>query len=240
MNNNDFFKAQVWYPILEKYTFPTKFVKLPQEAIEMLATRKIDLASPVSLKVMELLKDPMDKTHGHCFISTDNCSLTDTERFATKRGAIHSPASAWRYLCESKKVALEARKGEVTNICIKPYRNLTRAREFRLFIDNGQLVGASQYWMIRHYRRLVGIKDLYFQKMQDFVKEVAPLIPLEKYTLDIYFKSSLDIFIVDVNEWGAPTCPKLFNWDYDFTKSTPELRLIKAPSKIKGDVNVSF
>ena len=76
--------------------------------------------------------------------------------------------------------------------------------------------------------------------MQDFVKEVAPLIPLEKYTLDIYFKSSLDIFIVDVNEWGAPTCPKLFSWDYDFSKATPELRLIKAPSKIKGDVNVSF
>ena len=50
----------------------------------------------------------------------------------------------------------------------------------------------------------------------------------------------IDDTIVDVNEWGTPTCPKLFNWDYDFTKSTPELRLIKAPSKIKGDVNVSF
>jgi hypothetical protein len=213
---------------------------LPQEAIEMLATRKIDLESPISLEVMKLLKDPMDQTHGHCFISVDNCSLTDTERFATKRGAIHSPASAWRYLCESKKVALEARKGEVTNICIKPYRNLTRAREFRLFIENGQLVGASQYWMIRHYRRLVGIKDLYFQKMQKFVQEVAPLIPLEKYTLDIYFKSSLDIFIVDVNPWGPPTCPKLYNWNEKFDSANSELRLIKAPSKIKGDVNVSF
>ena len=240
MNKNDFFKAQVWYPVLEKYTFPTKFVKLPQEAIEMLATRKIDLESPISLEAMKLLKDPMVQTHGHCFISVDNCSLTDTERFATKRGAIHSPASAWRYLCESKKVALEARKGEVTNICIKPYRNLTRAREFRLFIENGQLVGASQYWMIRHYRRLVGIKDLYFQKMQKFVQEVAPLIPLEKYTLDIYFKSSLDIFIVDVNPWGPPTCPKLYNWNEKFDSANSELRLIKAPSKIKGDVNVSF
>ena len=76
--------------------------------------------------------------------------------------------------------------------------------------------------------------------MQDFVKEIAPLIPLEKYTLDIYFKSSLDIFIVDINEWGAPTCPKLYDWNYDFNQGTPELRLIKAPSKIKGDVNVSF
>ena len=243
MSEQDFCRLPVWYPALAEWTFPTLFVRLRDEAVKYLAAsdeeREAFPESVVEEARKELAK-AMKKGFGQHFISVDCCSLTDTERFETKRGAIHSAETAWKNICSSEKVRQDAREGKVQHICIKPFRNMTLAREFRLFICNGKLAAMSQYNLIRHYYRLDGVKDEYLKLAEDFVAATAWKIPMDKVVADIYITSSSKIMVVDLNPWGEPTDPLLLRtWERDWSEPAG-ICLMDLPRKISGDVNVSF
>ena len=113
-------------------------------------------------------------------------------------------------------------------------------REYRLFIREGKLLAMSQYWLIRHFRRLVKLKDTYWSKAEKFVNEIAPILEMRDCAMDIYFTASGKILIVDVNPWGPPTDPLMLNsWDRDWN-NTSGCFIVPPPHTLSGDVNVSF
>ena len=231
-------KTSNWYQSLADHTFPTSFVKLSPD--ELSALTDGDTTSAVADEVVVRLENPMRSFPGNCFVFTDTVAPTDTERFEGKRGAVHSAKSAWKFLCESEKTKKAAADGLVDHICVRPFRRMTRAREFRLFIKDGVLKGMSQYWLIRHYRRLVGPKDEYWEKAKTLVAAIAWLLPAQTVVMDIYITSHGDILIVDFNPWGSPTEPLMLKtWERDWTEESGNL-LIPPPMTLSGDVNVSF
>jgi hypothetical protein len=238
MKNFSLLKTSNWYHSLAEHTFPTSFVKLSEKELKALADGDTD--SPVAEAIIMRLENPMRSFPGNCFVFTDTVAPTDTERFEGKRGAVHSAKSAWRYLCESAKVKKAAVENEVEHICVRPFRRMTRAREFRLFIKDGALKGMSQYWLVRHYRRLVGPREEYWRKAKDFVAETAWLLPIPTVVMDIYITSRGDILIVDLNQWGPPPEPLMLKtWERDWSEESG-LLLIPPPVTLSGDVNVSF
>lgn len=240
---NNFCAMPEWYTALAEWTFPTMFVKLKEEAVSYLAMsdedRKKNNPDFVSGLVAELGK-AMARITGAKVVSVDTCFPTDTERFENKRGAVHSAESAWSCLCKSEKVRSAAAAGEVKHICIRPYRHMTLAREFRLFVVDGKLAAMSQYNLIRHFYRLDGVKDEYLKLAEKFVSEVAWKIPEERIVIDVYITSSGKVMVVDLNKWGEPTSPLLLRkWERDW--SVPAgIVLMEIPHKISGSVNVSF
>ena len=161
-------------------------------------------------------------------------------RFYHKRGAVYSPESAWRYLASSAKVRNAARNGEVAYLCLKPFRRMNQTREFRLFILDGELVGMSQYHLIRHFRRLEGVKQQYWERALAFFQELRWLLPLSTLVMDIYFTGDGRILVIDLNEWGGRTDPLLFmKWQRDW-KQEPGIRLMPPPTHLSGEVSVSF
>ena len=238
MSNNDFCKLQNWYPELSGYTFLTSFVKLQPEEVEALADGAV--GGPIAYNVINRMKQPMHYMPGNCFVSVDSCAPTDTERFKAKRGSVHSPESAWRFLALSSKVRKAAAKKEVTNICIRPYRRMNQTREFRLFVHEGELVAVSQYWLIRHFRRLEGIKDKLWNHLNNFFNSISWNLPAKNFVMDVYMTSSNKILIIDINPWGGDTDPLLLSrWDRDWSKKIG-IVLMPPPTKIFGEVNVSF
>jgi hypothetical protein len=238
MDNNDFCKMQNWYPALSANTFLTSFIKLQPEEVEALADGAI--GGPIAYNVIKRLRQPMHYIPGNSFVSVDTCSPTDTERFKGKRGAVHSPESAWRFLALSKKVRQAAAKKEVSHICLRPFRRMNQTREFRLFIYKGELVAMSQYWLIRHFRRLEGIRDKLWNHTNAFFKSISWNLPADTFVMDIYITSSKKILIIDLNPWGGETDPLLLGrWDRDWGQKDG-LVLMPPPTKIFGDVNVSF
>ncbi len=238
MRTDDFFRTPVWYPILSEHTFTTYFVRLSFEETGALAAG--ETSGEVAEGVIKRLRYPMDATPGNCFIITDKCAPTDTERFLFKRGAVYSPESAWKYLAASAKVRAAAEAGEVEYIGIRPFRRMDKTREFRLFIKSGNLVGMSQYNLVRHFRRLVGVRDFYLQKASEWFDSVKSEIPITDYTCDIYFTSDNKVLIIDFNPWGPPTSPLLYRkWERDWSGEA-ELLLMPPPMQLSGDVNVSF
>jgi len=227
-----------WYQELADHTFPTSFVKLNTEELKALANG--DSEGDVADEIQQRLKLPMSSFPGNCFVYTDTVAPTDTERFEGKRGAVYSPESAWRFLTESLKVKTAAANGEIEHICVRPFRRMTKPREFRLFIKQGKLKAMSQYWLIRHYRRLEGRKDFYWQEAHDLIEKISWLLPHPDIVMDIYFTSDNQILIIDFNPWGEPTSPLILRtWDREWGKETG-IKLIEPPVSVGGDVNVSF
>ena len=244
--SNKFFRVPEWYMALSPYTWDTKFVKLPEHMIAAFASGMDDDAAKEFLytaegkSLMNELALPMSDIPGNAFAFVDTCAPTDTERFASKGGAVYSPRSALFYLLQSKKVAAAAAANEVEYICLRPFRNITKAREFRLFIFEGKLSAMSQYHLIRHFRRLEGVKERYWRMASGLVDEISWRLPVKTLVMDIYITSSDEILVIDLNPWGGDTDPLMLNtWERDW--SVPAgIQLMEPPVEVSGDVKVSF
>ena len=242
MNAKDFCRMPVWYAKLGQYAFPTRFVPVSPEAAELIASgeAKENLKLLPIAELIDRIDSELDYIPGNCFASVDTCSPTDTMRYYTKRGATYSAKSTFVNLASSYKVQLAASAGEVKNICLRPFRRMSLPREFRLFLRDGKLVAMSQYHLIRHFRRLEGVKAQYWEEAKKFVELIAPELPQEPLVMDIYFTASGKKLIIDFNPWGEPTDPlMLMNWDQDWSKEIG-IVLMAPPVKMSGDVNVSF
>ena len=232
------FRMPEWYPKLYKHCFPTVFLELSAEELDALTLGQTD--SETVRHFLPELKRVMSNFPAPRFFSVDTVAPTDTERFKLKRGAVHSAASAWKILAESEKVRAAAAADLVSSICIRPFRRMQPAREFRLFVKDRKLVGMSQYWLIRHFRRLPDRLDRYWKCAEALIEEIADSLPAADLAVDIYFKKSSEILIIDLNPWGEPTNPLMYNtWDRDWSEPGKCL-IVPAPRMVSGDVNVHF
>ena len=242
-NDSPFWLMPNWYTQLAAHTFITAFIPLNPRTVELLKQGSfddLDEEEALSAQVIEELRQTMSGIPGSSFVCVDSCAPTDTERFRTKGGAVSSPENAWKFLRASEKVRAAAAAGLVTSVCVRPFRNMTAPREFRLFISGGKLRGMSQYHLIRHFRRLEGVKENLWERCQLFINAIAWRLPKEPLVMDIYFTANYErILIIDLNPWGAPTDPLLFKWEENW-EETPGLRVMAPPAEISGDVNVSF
>ena len=239
----NFLSIPGWYPRLGAYAPFTTFVALPEEAQRYLASTERDTfegARALEERMVELFKRPLEAFSGYVFVSVDCCAPTDTERFREHYGAVRRAAQVWNILCASEKVRRSAAKGEVSCVCMRPYHRMNVTREFRLFIRNGGLVAMSQYHLIRHFRRLEGVREKYWTIAAKLIGMIGWMLQEQNLVMDVYISSDDRIRIVDLNPWGPPTDPLLLrSWDRDW--SVPAgLVLMDPPAKISGSVDVSF
>ncbi len=242
MTIEKFCRMPEWYATLGEYAFPTHFIPVDPDLAKLIGTGDMEaiMQNTLSYTMIAELKKVLSDVPGNCFASVDTCAPTDTERYAGKRGATYSAQSTFFNLASSEKVRAAAQAGLVENICIRPFRRMTWPREFRLFLIDGKLMAMSQYHLDRHYRRLEGVRDKYWQMAEKFVQEIAGKLPKEKLVMDIYITSGNEILIVDFNAWGEPTDPLMLrSWDRDWSK-VAGIVLMAPPLQLNGDVNVSF
>jgi len=231
-------RMPLWYPSFASWSFPTVFVRLRPEELAALGAGE-DSGSAVE-GVLPRLDHSLGTFSGSRFVSVDLAAPTDSERFESKRGAVRSAASAWKCLASSAKVRASVAAGHASCICVRPFRRMDQTREFRLFIKDRELKAMSQYWLIRHFRRLEGRKELYWDMAKSFVASVSWCLPSADMAMDIYITSGKEIIVVDLNPWGPPTNPLMLRaWDQDWSREQG-IRLISPPTTISGDVNVSF
>ena len=236
--NLNVFRMPEWYPKLKNDCFPTVFLELDADELEALKNGQSEGEAVESL--LPELKRVMSCFRGPRFFSVDTAAPTDTVRFKEKRGAVYSAASAWKVLVSSEKIRQAAESGLVSSICIRPFRRIQPAREFRLFIRNGKLAGMSQYWLIRHFRRLPGRLERYWKTAQSLVERIAPQLPVPDLTLDIYFKKNSEILIIDLNPWGPPTDPLMYTtWDRDWSQPG-KCEIVPPPHMISGSIDVRY
>ena len=225
-----------WYISLGDFTFPTVFARLCDKEKDIL------LSKQEKVEVLENLTARIERAiaalPGACFVGLDTCSPDDAPLFQRKKSHSHAK-SAIELLKNSKKVQEALTSGTDNTIAIRPYRRMDKTREFRLFIYKNKLSGMSQRNLIRHFRRLDGKREEYWNKAQKFYEEISSLVDEENLVIDIYFTSDGKVLIVDMNDWEKCD-PLLFRkWDRDWNE-TAGLKLMVEPIKLNGDVKVSF
>ena len=218
MQKDDFCRIVNWYPVLGEHSMPAVFLKLNENDIKLLADG-VGNGEAVNSVIARLKKVMRGGALDNYFISTDLCSPTDTERFEAKRGAVHSAESAWYFLANSAKVRQAAAAGNVEYLSIKPFVRIDRTREFRLFIQDGKLRAMCQYNLVRHFRRLEGIKQELYSTVEKWFNELGEL-PIKDLTMDIYLDNDdRDVRIIDLNPWGGTTDPLLLRtFDQDWSQ----------------------
>lgn len=204
-----------WYSTLADYTFPTSFVKLRESDLDLIVN-EVKTGNDAQ-NIISRIKKAQHGFPGATFVFADVVTPTDTLRFVEKKGAVRSAKSAWNTLLASEKVKTAAKNREFEFICVRPFRNFTYPREFRLFIHDSKLKLMSQYLLDRPYQRLILRKEFWWAKAKELVEEISWLLPEKTIVLDVYFTSKDQILLIDFNKWGYPTTPLLANrWDINW------------------------
>ena len=240
MQNDDFCRIVNWYPVLGEHSLRTVFLKLTAEDVKLLADGVG--SGEAAASVISRLKNVMrGGALDNYFISTDLCAPTDTERFEAKKGAVHSAESAWYFLAASAKVRQAAAAGAVEYLAIRPFVRIDRTREFRLFVKDGELRAMSQYNLTRHFRRLEGIKEDLYKTVCKWFKDIKNHVSNKDIVIDIFLENDdKTVKIVDLNCWGEPTDPLLLRTFEQDWSQVSGIKLMLPPTKISGDVAVSF
>jgi hypothetical protein len=229
-------KTSDWYTTLGEYSFPTIFLRLaPDEIQALLASVE---TSACAKGVISRLQIAMKHLPGASFVGADVCAPTDSALY--RKGRVSGGRRAWNQLRSSAKVCEAFRQGLCDRLIVRPFRTMDRAREFRMFIHDGQLVAMSQYCLDRHYKRLVKREKEIWQKGVKFAQQIGSQLPAPTLVADVYLTSTGRLLLVDLNQWGSPTDPLMLRtWDRDW-ETVAGLKLIPRPVRMKGDISVSF
>lgn len=226
-----------WYSTLGEYSFPTVFLHLAPAEIRALVAAEIDGACVRGL--IQRLQTAIRSLPGSAFVGADCCAPTDSPLYRHGRGVAFA-RRAWRLLTSSDKVRQAFETGATEKLTVRPVRRMERAREFRMFFRNRQLVGMSQYCLVRHFARLAKREQFIWRRGQQLAARLAERLPSPDQVVDVYLCSDERLLLIDINPWGDGTDPKLFRtWDRAWDEQ-PGLRLMPRPIDMKGDISISF
>jgi len=227
-----------WYADLGEYSFPTLFVRLDDEEIESLTAGQTD--GPAPRRVARRLQEAIRHMTGAAFVGADVCAPTDSPCFRYGRW-ISFGKSAWKLLASSEKVKSAFLAGHTRRLTVRPFRRMDRAREFRMFIQNGRLTAMCQYHLdLGYLPRIAARRDELWRSARRFVPHLTRLLPARDIVIDVYLRSSRRWLLLDLNPWGPPTDPLLLRrWDRDWSDDAG-LLLAPRPVRMQGDIEVSF
>lgn len=232
------YRVSDWYPSFGSYGFPTMFVRLRQSEIAALVACERDSAA--ARAVIARIHRAVRELPGSGFIHADACSPTDAPLVQQGRAAIRSGRKGWEIITSSDKVRTAFAEGHTERLGVHPYRRMDPVREFRMFVRNRSVAAMSQMCLTRHFARLAGRADEIWRKGVKLFEEIADLIPDDHLVIDVYLTSAGHLMIIDLNVWGDPTDPLLLRrWDRDWSGEIG-LKLIPKPTRLGGDVEVSF
>jgi hypothetical protein len=101
--------------------------------------------------------------------------------------------------------------------------NMNPSVEFRCFVRNRRLIGATQRDM-NYYDFLHADKNMFMGLIEDFFDEkLRDSFPEENFVFDVYIPDPhTKVWLVDINPWAQRTDPLLFSWLELLTMDVPE------------------
>ncbi|CAL9732261.1 cell division cycle protein 123 [Monosporozyma unispora] len=125
-----------------------------------------------------------------------------------------------------------------TELILREWFDVNPALEFRVFVKDGKIIGASQR-DLNYYDYLEALSDTFKDLIDEFVEDVVlPKFPDNSFALDVYIPRPFNkVYLIDINPFARKTDPLMFSWNELITEKEPntnvgeeedyELRLIK-------------
>lgn len=140
---------------------------------------------------------------------------------------MHDLQHAFRECVDSEKI-----ERPEYELVLRQWFDINPALEFRVFIRDGRIIGASQR-DLNYYNYLEPLTNDFKDLIDEFVDEIIlPNFSEKSCVLDIYIPRPYDkIFLIDINPFARMTDPLLFSWNELLTKKMEmdqdyELRIV--------------
>jgi hypothetical protein len=175
------------------------------------------------------LDDAIRRFHGGAFVRLGSRSPKDTMLSMLTRNRAFDGAQALRLLTHgSERIAFDLRRclraAYTPWIFVRRWREIPPEVEFRCFMRDGRLVGASQYHHGSHFEGLDTKETL--EWLKDALLAFFPVLASHSHVTTAIFDLIIDpngerpVTLLELNPYGMSTDPCLFSWragDFDET-----------------------
>ncbi|CAR28525.1 hypothetical protein ZYGR_0S01580 [Zygosaccharomyces rouxii] len=146
----------------------------------------------------------------------------------TEVNEIYLLLNASNYIVHDLEIGQQ--QGNEFELVLRQWFALNPALEFRVFVRDSKIVGASQR-DLNYYKYLESLKDQFKDVFDEFVEETAiPNFPDKSFVLDLYVPRPFNkVYLIDINPFARKTDPLLFSWNELATienQDDYELRLV--------------
>jgi hypothetical protein len=188
-----------------------------------------------------LVKPTMRPATGHLSVH-DRVEIANADTIAFVKGIrqlfkIKSGAEAIAMLKMSERVRSDLEKSLASGgslICVRKWRDVDAAREFRAFVFNRKLTACSQYCYYQCFPELLKSKDLLSDRIVKFFEQrVLPSLPYKDAVIDFHVTDEL-IEIIELSPFAFSTGACMFSWKSETDKAILEngpfeLRILTEP-----------
>lgn len=99
-------------------------------------------------------------------------------------------------------------------LILRKWFDVNPALEFRVFVKDGKVVGASQR-DLNFYDYLSPLSDTFKDLIDEFVEDVVvPAFPDSSFVVDLYIPRPFDrVYLIDINPFSRKTDSLMFSWN---------------------------
>jgi hypothetical protein len=186
-----------------------------------------------------LVKPTMKPVVGEPTVA-EKIAIANTDTIAFVKGIrqlfkVKTGAEAIAMLKMSERVRQDLEKAEGSSlICVRRWRDVDAAREFRAFVFNRKLTGCSQYCYFQCFPELLTDVDALSKRVENFFnKQVLPVLPYSDAVVDFHVTDGM-VEVIELSPFSFSTGACMFSWKSDADKAQLEqgpfeLRILKEP-----------
>lgn len=153
----------------------------------------------------------------------DNDEMVALYRAVITAGRVRHGEEAVALLADSTRVREDLQKWIDTaspseappSICVREWRKIEPATEFRCFVFRGVATAVCQYLDDVYFDSLSSSDSWLPAKVGKFVSEISPLLPGRSCVLDLSIPEQGDPILIEVNPFCIKTGAVMFKWDRD-------------------------
>jgi len=119
-------------------------------------------------------------------------------------------------------------------IVLRKWLDIDDWREFRCFVQNGELVGISQYYYRSFFPQIRDNKDTIEEAIKKKIWGIKDLLPTDTIIVDVFYNDDGTVTVIECNPFGDLTDPCLFDWGKD-SFSEFEFRYNQEPNAKESD-----
>ena len=218
-----------WPPEVAALSFPTRLHTLSEEDVTALLTQHAETRALLGYErrarfseaLLRWVEEAIAHFPGGAFVRLGACSFVTPERGPR---AVRNGEQAVKLLMHPGERAASLayrcyRAAQPVALCVREWRDIAPSSEFRIFIRNREVVGASQYHWRRAFPELEGSAAETAGVVRRAASSVAAASHLESVVADIYLTGTdaeASWVLIELNPYSTASGPCLFSWEEGF------------------------
>ena len=196
---------------------PTIFLPLTEKETAGIRENigQVDADTPAMVSLAQKIDAIIEKEYPEgCFIKMVSRSPKDSYLGSKISLLCGNGKEALNLLCDSERISDDTYmfNPEFSCLALRQWIDMSSMLEFRLFVKDGALQGASQYFYCNFLKEIVEHKDFFWERIKEKFESIKEYLPQEDLIVDLFWDEDR-MLVIECNPYNRDTDPCLFSWD---------------------------